>query len=816
MINTIFYFPESLTFEDYVSKLASGDIASRTIVFADAQKAIYNRGKKYGGLSTSEFHDMVDSLYDDSWIKDEIDAIKSDILLSSGRIDDLNTRIATINSNLNTTIGQLDTRINTNVAALLNDINYLRQNFNKGIIDWKQEWDSEIGRYLNTVGYYDTDDFGNQIYKWSKLQQQINSLSGSVTSLVTSGTLSEALISSIEAIVSGQISQLNLGSTYARIDDLNGVKNVIEWLYAGLKTQADPISTFAEISAAGRSTISSAISNIRTYVEKLQNGDYVAQTEVNAKVRNTIVTLLAQAENDNALAALAAKADANSADIAALLLGMTGSSSTADIQTRVSSALSGFLSTADLNSAKSEIYSAISAKDANDNFISLAALKTAVDNNTASISAISTNGTDTSGFVSRAGLGEAVSELFASSGNGQSADAKASVVALVRDNKSQLQLSAEDVNINGYLTGGNATFRGDVHANSFITGEDDESGISVMSGQFDSTRANTNKAYFAYDSAQGAVTMWFYQSGTWKCIDLSETVYTPVNEGFITHTVYTLNENQTVLPSSPTQVNIYESRVSGKYYVSADSTSNYATGVYYTINRYRSTVEYWYRGQNVYYGQNPHTNVEVPWDQIGENRKAPNNGYSIVPTVDGQSANYDPSAQNSRYFAETLPAAEVTKFAIDNDGYLQNTNTNTVKVFYQVSEHWTYDYDGDTQQNVAINPQADPTTGTYSNPETTSHAWCTVKPMYVKSVNLSGCYKVLMLNGSNSPAPAVSNTSNPWGSNSARSAATCAYVPCTLGDALTHNAVGTDLGNMNFAYPNNTLAGPWGYTEYYD
>lgn len=172
--------------------------------------------------------------------------------------------------------------------------------------------------------------------------------------------------------------------------------------------------------------------------------------------------MIAQASDDNALAALSAKANANSADIAAILLAMTGSSSTADIQTRVSSALSGFLSTADLNTAKSEIYSAISAKDANDNFISLAALKTAVDANTASISAISTNGADTSGFVSRAGLGEAVSELFASSGNGQSEDAKASVVALVRDNKSSLNLSASDVNIDGYLNAGNATFKGNV------------------------------------------------------------------------------------------------------------------------------------------------------------------------------------------------------------------------------------------------------------------------------------------------------------------------------------------------------------------
>ena len=47
MINTIFYFPESLTFEEYRNLFDSGQIYKNTIVFAKAQKSIYMGGDNY-------------------------------------------------------------------------------------------------------------------------------------------------------------------------------------------------------------------------------------------------------------------------------------------------------------------------------------------------------------------------------------------------------------------------------------------------------------------------------------------------------------------------------------------------------------------------------------------------------------------------------------------------------------------------------------------------------------------------------------------------------------------------------------------------
>lgn len=47
MINTIFYFPENLTFEEYKNLFNSGEISKNTIVFAKEQKSIYMGGDNY-------------------------------------------------------------------------------------------------------------------------------------------------------------------------------------------------------------------------------------------------------------------------------------------------------------------------------------------------------------------------------------------------------------------------------------------------------------------------------------------------------------------------------------------------------------------------------------------------------------------------------------------------------------------------------------------------------------------------------------------------------------------------------------------------
>lgn len=764
-INTIFYFPNSLTFEEYTEMLAGGDIAPRTIVFADAQKSIYKDGKKYGDISEQKFRDLLDAVENDSWISDELDGVKGDIIRNrdalnnldnlidqsiqgiqsditeaNQRISSLNDSISTVNSNLNTAISNRDAAIQTKVENLFDNAEWLSENFPQGQTNWDSRWDSDLESYLLTVGYWDVDEqTGEKTTKWSQLQSSVDSISSSVNDLKTNGNLTQAMTSSIESLISNDIASLSLGTTYATIASVDDVEKIVEWFYSGITSSSQADKTVAQMSAMSKSDFIAAISDIRTQVDKVANGDFVAQTEVSSKVGDTITnmllqsssdnalaalsakanansdnisalilgmtgststanlatsvstaltnltsgfattsdvngakseiysaidakdgsgnfislaavktqtdrvangdfvaqtqvqakvgdavsTMLAQASTDNALAALSAKADANSDNISALILGMTGSTSTANLSTNVSTALnnltSGLASSSDITSAKSEIYSAISAKDSSDNFISLAALKTQADADHAQVSLLATNKADASGVVAKSELGTAVASLFASTGDAQNPTAKANVVAVVKDNKSALNLTAQDVNIDGYLTAGDATFKGDVEATSFTTGASNEVGITVLAGEFDPTdpNANTHKAYFAYDSDQGGITMWFYCNNVWKRIDLASASVTEDPNTFIRSVLYTGTIVGTYLLQDYTNITANYSRLTGKYY----STTSAVDANLLTATGYEFYSDTWYPATIEFFSEDPTgTNgmYSKEWSMFGE------------------------------------------------------------------------------------------------------------------------------------------------------------------------------------------------------
>lgn len=597
-INTIFYFPSSLTFDEYSNKLDQGEISERTIVFADAQKSIYKGGKKYGGTSVQEFHNLIDTLYDDSWISDEINGIKGDVLQSIARLDQFNTLVTNVSSRLDTEIQERDNNIQAKIEELMEDAAWLQENFPQGVTQWDAGWNQNLEAYLQTVGYWTTDGNNQTITQWSKLRQDLNSIETSVNSLKVDGNLTQALTTSIQQLITDKIASLQLGTTYATVARVGDVEKVLEWMYSGLESSASEDITFSEMSSMAKNTFISAISDIRTQVSKVANGDFVAQTELASKVGDTIAAMLLQSSSDNALAGMSARLDTVeqntgtlSQNVASLILGVTGSNSTADLATVVANKLAGFTTSADINTAKSEIYSAIGAKDANDQFISIASLKTQADDLSSQISGLATVGDVSAGYVAKADLDGAVAEMFASSGNGQNATAKANVVALVKDNKSSLELTASDVNItaadinlNGYLTGGSASFKGDVEAKSFTTGSVSEIGIGVMSGEFNELLANTNKAYFAYDSSQGGITMWYYQNNEWKRLNLADSAVLDSAETFQEYNYIVLPDTSIeVFPSNPTVVTVYYNRVTGKYYSAQDTTSSLVNGMYFQI-----------------------------------------------------------------------------------------------------------------------------------------------------------------------------------------------------------------------------------------
>lgn len=597
-INTIFYFPSSLTFEEYSYKLNQGEISERTIVFADAQKSIYKGGKRYGSITMQEFHDLADTLHGNSWISDELTTVRENILDSATLLNRFYDTLTNTIHRLDHEIETRDENIQTKVEQLMDEAEWLEEHFPQGVTQWDSRWDSDIEAYLSLVGYWTTDANNNKITQWSKLQQQADSISSSVSSLKDQGNLTEALTTSIQQLITGRIAQLELGTTYAKITKTNDIEKVIEWMYSGFKSQSSSDLTFSQMSSMAKNDFVSAISDIRTQVQKVANGDYVAQTELASKVGNVVSTMILQAANDNALAGMAARLNTVEQDtgtlsqnVASLVLGVTGSSSTANLSTVVANKLSGFTTSADITSAKSEIYSAIGAKDDNDQFISIASLKTQADDLSSQISGLATVGDVSAGYVAKADLDGAVAEMFASSGNGQNATAKANVVALVKDNKSSLELSADDIsitaadiNLNGYLTGGSASFKGDVEATSFTTGSVSEIGIGVMSGEFDESLANTNKAYFAYDSSQGGITMWYYQNNQWKRLNLADAAVLDSAETFQQLQYIDLPDTSIeIFPSNPTVVTMYYNRVTGKYYSAQDTTSSLINGTYFKL-----------------------------------------------------------------------------------------------------------------------------------------------------------------------------------------------------------------------------------------
>jgi hypothetical protein len=77
---------------------------------------------------------------------------------------------------------------------------------------------------------------------------------------------------------------------YARTDDL---KNVLEWMYSGLKAQSSPNLTYAQlISAAKNNELgTSAIAELRTQIQNL-DGRYVAQSSLSTAVNDSLATLI--------------------------------------------------------------------------------------------------------------------------------------------------------------------------------------------------------------------------------------------------------------------------------------------------------------------------------------------------------------------------------------------------------------------------------------------------------------------------------------------------------------------------------------------
>ena len=580
MINTIFYFVDSLSFNDYTSQIRSGDISKKTIVFVDDTRSIFMGGKSYS--------------YNDSALLDEINHIQETISTLRENIEEtiseINTDVQEVSElaqaqkdRLDTLLTDLDDSIKDRIEQLFDDAQWIQQNFPQGVINWQSGWDDQIEAYLSRVGVWSRD---NDVTKtqWSNLIQSVNTLEGSVSSLTstTNGlvTVSEGLDSRINLAINGKIAELNLGTTYAKIND---VKGILEWMYSGLKSASSSSLSYNDLVTAAKNDQLgiSAISEIRTSIENL--GDtYAAKTEMNTLVNDSLASLIQAVDANQTLTGIINQLGTNTSNISSITSRVQaieggGYISQSQMLNSLENELDGTTTTSSVKSkvdsvaktAAATLFSGVS--DAQDN-ITAASIVNAITNDTNASTSLSSyfnsgltqnqvetivnttldasaTGGSWSTWVSSMENGTVKkAEIIASVNNSTESNVKISadkinlsgdtIISKLNDPNNQTVISGNSINtseiiangtssintlITNQLTGGTATFTGNVNATQFQAGDPNGVNITTTQDTLSFNYGNTTKAYFSI-TPDGSVKLTMYNGvdGFWYSIDFSQ------------------------------------------------------------------------------------------------------------------------------------------------------------------------------------------------------------------------------------------------------------------------------------------------------
>ena len=605
MINTIFYFVND--FDTYQQKVQQHDISAKTIVFVEDQQAIYKDGKRYGNMGYDDIKEKVIEIvtndedgkraaggaYDDSSLIEALDRIDSITRAEQERLSNL--------------IQQLDTEIQEKVNSMFDDAQWIRENVAQNeYLHQDMTWiGDEINAYLQQVGYWTTDSHGNTITQWSKIQQSVDSISTNVNALSQNvdgrfTAVQSAINQSVDQKI--QTAKTELSNMYASGQDVNGIKQVVEWMYSGLKSSAGPDQSVAEIVSAGKNSLVGAISDMRTQVNKLKNGDYVATANLTTQIESYITGQLSTA----GLITETTLAQAFSTVFGRLDDPNTGLGAISALDTRVQTLEGGgFLSEATLVAAvqnkatdlsniaglqlKSDLDDAVAAL-VSQTSSTKAAIEVIATGNSSSITvnADDINMTASHKLSLNSDFLNIASNFYSTIANNITLTADKITI----DGQHQLDLTSQNLSIAGdqitmssshplalnttgvtvngqpffnaisnelnvdsvvtnKLESGTGTFKGNVEATSFTAGGQGQTGIVVMSGSFNPAGADTAKMYFAYDPSQNAPNLYIYDSTPdtnnnnnpigWRCLSFANALTT--NEFFASPGWYTYTGN---------------------------------------------------------------------------------------------------------------------------------------------------------------------------------------------------------------------------------------------------------------------------------
>lgn len=342
-------------FEDIVDYLDSADVTSSLDITPYVTTGTRIAKFKVNGEETTIFAPSNGgsgggggSSYDDTEIRE--------ILNELDRALDNTTALANSEKErLNGVIADIDNNVKAKMEDAVNFADWIQGNFPEGETTFQSGWNDKTKEYLQVVGLWDTNETTTNT-KWSYIRQHYDEIQSAVVALSEGESLTELLETKVaQGIHDGKIT-IDLETVYA----VQEAETIVEWLYSALRnnTSSGTDETCVEIVSAGKNSFNSAIADIRTYVRKLENNEYLAVANVEAKVGEAITGLYSEATAGYSETSIFAQAKQSKNDIAAIVVGMTGDSSTVNLATRLGNWKAGVVIKSDLTTSVASLIAA--------------------------------------------------------------------------------------------------------------------------------------------------------------------------------------------------------------------------------------------------------------------------------------------------------------------------------------------------------------------------------------------------------------------------------------------------------------------------
>lgn len=363
-INTIFYFPSSLTFQDYQTKLANEELSERTIVFAAAQNSIYMGGRQYGSYTnvTDVTRIIEENAYDDSTLREQLDAL--DRALQSA-----NDTAAEEYAANHAFINGINTTIKNRIETLLNNSDWVDGHLPSGSNFGEQQ----VEAYLQRLGVWaDGENHTKANATWTEIAQTTNSIQNTVNQIYQNDDLTQGFKQAITNIAISDTVKTEIGSYIATnytndLDDKgNHIIEVLEWLYSGMTSETSENSTFANLLSNAQIGTSTALSKISTAVTKVKNAtggdftsDLISTTSITSQVNDSLATLKQSAGDNFVKTEIIGKINQTNDDIASIVSEITGNNnSSTSITNKISGWKTGLVTTATLDGAVASLLAA--------------------------------------------------------------------------------------------------------------------------------------------------------------------------------------------------------------------------------------------------------------------------------------------------------------------------------------------------------------------------------------------------------------------------------------------------------------------------